>query len=204
MFETTALNQRNRRVENRVKLVFLAMTLLLILPVLIILTVLVVKGGPVVSFDFLFTEPTHGMTAGGILPALVGTVWLVVVALLASVPFGVAAALYLSEYAADNWLTRIINLAVVHRPCPVRGGCVCPLLSLRYQHPGRQLDLGGDDAAGGHRLDAGSLAGGAPRLSRGLLEHGGDPLADHPQSGAAQLHQRHPHRCHSRGFEDGR
>ena len=114
MFETTELNQSNRRVESRVKNLFLLMTLLLILPVTIILTMLIVKGGPMLSIDFLFTEPTHGMTAGGILPALVGTVWLVVVALLASVPFGVAAALYLSEYASDNWLTRIINLAIIN------------------------------------------------------------------------------------------
>lgn len=114
MFETTDLNQRNRAVEGRWKLLFLTMTVLLILPVIVILSVLVVRGGPVLSFDFLFTEPTNGMTAGGILPALVGTVWLVAVALLASVPIGVAAALYLSEYAADNWLTRAINLAIIN------------------------------------------------------------------------------------------
>jgi phosphate transport system permease protein len=90
------------------------MTLLLILPVVLILGVLIYKGGPVISIDFLFTEPTNGMTAGGILPALVGTVWLVSVALLASVPIGVAAALYLSEYAPDNWLTRTINLAIIN------------------------------------------------------------------------------------------
>jgi phosphate transport system permease protein len=54
------------------------------------------------------------MTAGGILPALVGTVWLVAVALLASVPVGVAAAIYLSEYAPDNGLTRLINLAIIN------------------------------------------------------------------------------------------
>lgn len=114
MFETTDLNQRNRAVEGRWKVLFLTMTVLLILPVIVILSVLVVRGGPVLSFDFLFTEPTNGMTAGGILPALVGTVWLVAVALLASVPIGVAAALYLSEYASDNWLTRAINLAIIN------------------------------------------------------------------------------------------
>lgn len=114
MFETTERNRHNRRIEGLWKLLFLLMTVLLILPVAIILAVLLVKGGPVLSFDFLFTEPTQGMTAGGILPALVGTVWLVVVALLASVPIGVAAALYLSEYASDNWLTRAINLAIIN------------------------------------------------------------------------------------------
>jgi phosphate transport system permease protein len=114
MFETTTLNEHNRKVEKLWRMLFLAMTLLLILPVLVILGVLLHKGGPVLSFDFLFTEPTNGMTAGGILPALIGTVWLVSVALLASVPIGVAAALYLSEYAPDNWLTRAINLAIIN------------------------------------------------------------------------------------------
>ena len=114
MFEATDLNRKNRQVEGRVRLLFLAMTALLVLPVVVILSVLVWKGGPVVTVDFLLTEPKQGMTAGGIFPALVGTIWLVVVALLASVPVGVAAALYLSEYASDNWLTRLINLAIIN------------------------------------------------------------------------------------------
>ena len=114
MFEATDLNQKNQKIQRLVRLLFLIMTLLLILPVLVILGVLLWKGGPVISVDFLFTEPKDGMTAGGIFPALVGTVWLVTVALLASVPVGVAAALYLSEYAPDNWLTRLINLAIIN------------------------------------------------------------------------------------------
>jgi len=87
---------------------------LLVLPVLIILTLLVIRGGPALSLDFLMLEPTNGMTEGGIMPALVGTIWLVAVALLVSVPVGIAAALYLSEYASDNWLTRVINLAIIN------------------------------------------------------------------------------------------
>jgi phosphate transport system permease protein len=114
MFASTRLNQRNERVEKLVKLLFLMMTLLLILPVIVILSVLIYKGSPILSIDFLFTDPTKGMTAGGIFPALIGTIWLVAVALLVSLPIGVAAAIYLSEYAADNWLTRIINLAIIN------------------------------------------------------------------------------------------
>ncbi len=114
MFEASELNIRNHRVERLWGLLFLLMTVLLILPVVVILGVLVYKGGPIISVDFLFTEPKDGMTAGGIFPALVGTIWLVAVALLASVPVGIAAALYLSEYAPDNWLTRIINLAIIN------------------------------------------------------------------------------------------
>ena len=114
MFQATPLNARNRRNQRLVRLLFGVMTGLLVAPVLIILTVLVIKGAPVISLDFLLSEPTNGMTAGGIFPALIGTIWLVGVALLASVPIGVAAAIYLSEYATDSLLTRLINLAIIN------------------------------------------------------------------------------------------
>ncbi|MDF1699772.1 MAG: phosphate ABC transporter permease PstA [Planctomycetota bacterium] len=114
MFAATELNNGNRRTQTLIKVLLLTMTLLLIVPVLIILTMLIVKGGPVLSFEFLFSDPKDEMTAGGIFPALMGTVWLVSVALLASVPLGVAAAIYLSEYAGDNWFTRTINLAIIN------------------------------------------------------------------------------------------
>ena len=114
MFEASELNLKNYRVQRLYKTLFLLMAMLLIIPVLLILGTLIVKGGSVISIDFLFTAPTDGMTAGGIFPALLGTVWLVAVALLISVPLGVAAAIYLSEYAGDNWFTRIINLAIIN------------------------------------------------------------------------------------------
>jgi phosphate transport system permease protein len=114
MFAETQLNANNKKVQHLFRILFMLMTALLILPVLIILGMLIHKGGSVLSIDFLFTAPTDGMTAGGIFPALFGTVWLVTVALLISVPIGVAAAIYLSEYAADNWFTRIINLAIIN------------------------------------------------------------------------------------------
>jgi len=113
-FETTDLNRRNRRVQGLFRVLFGLMTVLLVVPVLLILGVLVVKGSPILSLEFLFSEPTNGMTEGGILPALVGTIWLVGVALVVSVPVGVAAAIYLSEYAPDNTLTRAINLAIIN------------------------------------------------------------------------------------------
>jgi phosphate transport system permease protein len=114
VFEATERNLRQRKVESLVRMLFLLVTVLLVIPVMVILVVLAIRGGPILSFAFLFTNPIEGMTAGGILPALVGTVWLVAVALLASVPIGVAAAIYLSEYAPENWLTRAINLAIIN------------------------------------------------------------------------------------------
>ena len=114
MFAATPLDRRSHRTQRLAGAVLLLMTVALIVPVLVIVGTLVVKGGPAISWEFLFTPPRNFMTEGGILPALVGTVWLVLVALLASVPVGVAAALYLSEYAPDNLLTRTINLAIIN------------------------------------------------------------------------------------------
>ncbi|MEW8689515.1 MAG: phosphate ABC transporter permease PstA [Candidatus Thiodiazotropha endolucinida] len=114
MFAESALNVRNKRVQNLFRILFLMMTVLLVVPVIIILSTLIAKGGSIISIDFLFTDPTNGMTAGGIFPALLGTVWIVAVALLASVPLGVAAAIYLNEYAGDNWFTRLIQLAIIN------------------------------------------------------------------------------------------
>ena len=114
MFQATDLNAKNVRTQNLFRVLFGLMTGLLILPVLIILATLIHKGGSAVSLDFLLGDPINGMTAGGIFPALLGTIWLVTVALLISVPLGVAAAIYLSEYAPDNWLTRVINLAIIN------------------------------------------------------------------------------------------
>lgn len=114
MFSATPRNIRNQRIEKVIKGLYLLMTLLLITPVVLILGVLIQKGLPAVSWAFLTTDPINGMTAGGIFPALVGTIAIVIVALLASVPIGVAAAIYLSEYAPDNWLTRLINLAIIN------------------------------------------------------------------------------------------
>jgi phosphate transport system permease protein len=114
VFEATTLNRRNEQVEWLFKVLFLLMTVLLVLPVILILAVLIYKGHGAITWEFLSGMTRSGGAAGGILPALVGTVWLVSVALLASVPLGVAAAIYLSEYAPDNWFTRVINLAIVN------------------------------------------------------------------------------------------
>ena len=114
MFEITNKNVKNQRVQALWRSLFFVMTLMLILPVLVILGTLIHKGGSALSIDFLFSSPTNGMTEGGIFPALFGTVWLVAVALLVSVPIGIAAAIYLNEYAGDNWFTRIINLAIIN------------------------------------------------------------------------------------------
>lgn len=113
-FRAEPLDRRNQRNEKAVRMLFRVMTILLIVPVALIMGLLVWNGAPALSWEFFTEDPRNGMTEGGIFPALVGTLWLVGVALVASVPLGVAAAIYLSEYAKDNLLTRAINLAIIN------------------------------------------------------------------------------------------
>lgn len=100
--------------EKRFKNILSTITFFLFLPALIIMFWLFVKGFPALSWDFLTQDPIQGMTAGGIFPTIVGTFWLVIISVLVSCPLGVLAAIYLSEYAADNKLTRIIRLAILN------------------------------------------------------------------------------------------
>lgn len=89
-------------------------TLLIILPVGLIVIIIVVKGLPAINWEFLFTMPRDGMRAGGIFPAIIGTICLVTGSIAFALPIGVLAAIYLSEYARDNFLTRMIKLAIVN------------------------------------------------------------------------------------------
>lgn len=100
--------------EKRFKNILSTITFFLFLPALIIMFWLFVKGYPALSWAFLTEDPIQGMTAGGIFPTIVGTFWLVIISVIVSCPLGVLAAIYLSEYAADNKATRIIRLAILN------------------------------------------------------------------------------------------
>lgn len=113
-FAETPLIRRKKRNQVIAKLVFGAMTVAMIVPLLAIVGYLVSQALPLLSFDFLTQNPEGGMRRGGIWSALLGTIYLVGTSLLIAAPIGVLAAVYLNEYAKDNWLTRVIQLAVVN------------------------------------------------------------------------------------------
>jgi phosphate transport system permease protein len=73
---------------------------------------IVSKGASQISWEFVSQVPTDGMTKGGILTPIIGTVLLTLITALFSIPFGVACAIYLQEYAEDNWLTRTIRASI--------------------------------------------------------------------------------------------
>ncbi len=92
---------------------FLA-TLLIVIPVGFIVVIIIQKGLPAINWQFLSEVPRQGMRSGGIFPAIVGTIYLVLGAIIFALPIGLLAAIYLSEYAKDNLLTRMIKLAIVN------------------------------------------------------------------------------------------
>lgn len=89
-------------------------TLIIVIPVILITFVVVKNGIAGLSWEFLTQSPRLGMRAGGIFPAIVGTVYLVLGTMLFALPVGILAAVYLTEYAKDNWLTRVIDIAIVN------------------------------------------------------------------------------------------
>ena len=92
---------------------FLA-TLLVVIPVGLIVIIIIQKGLPAINWQFLSDVPRQGMRAGGIFPAIVGTIYLVTGAIIFALPIGLLAAIYLSEYSKDNLLNRLIKLAIVN------------------------------------------------------------------------------------------
>lgn len=90
------------------------MAVMTVLPIIGTIIFILFKGGSAVSFDFLTGFPRNGMREGGILPAIIGTLYLTIGTAIFSVPLGIAAAIYLAEYAKDNRLTRLIRLAIIN------------------------------------------------------------------------------------------
>ncbi|MFA5039592.1 MAG: phosphate ABC transporter permease PstA [Candidatus Omnitrophota bacterium] len=89
-------------------------TLFVLAPVVIVLFIIFKNGMAAINWNFLTAMPSEGMRSGGIFPAILGTLYLVIGATLCSLPLGILAAIYLSEYAKENALTRTINLAIIN------------------------------------------------------------------------------------------
>jgi len=99
------------------KIAFALITLaaiVVVVPIVLVVLYIVVQGMGAISWEFLTGLPREGMREGGILPAIVGTVVLTLGTAVSAIPLGVGAAIYLAEYARDNWLTRAIRFAIIN------------------------------------------------------------------------------------------
>jgi phosphate transport system permease protein len=104
---------RRRGFGSSIRFIFLAVPLaLFILFILFMFVYLFRNGLGVINWTFLTQPPTKGMTEGGIWPCIVGTLLVTIVSLILSVPIGILSAIYLSEYAPHNFLTRAIRSSI--------------------------------------------------------------------------------------------
>jgi phosphate transport system permease protein len=78
----------------------------------IILYFIVVRGIGALSWEFLTQVPRKAMTAGGVAPAIVGTFYLTLGAMIFSIPLGLACAIYLSEYSTKSFIVNIIRISI--------------------------------------------------------------------------------------------
>ena len=103
------------RVREKIAFTILGLiTLLIVLPIILTIFYVVKNGAGAVSWEFLSQSPRHGMREGGIFPAIIGTIVLIIGTMLFSLPLGILSAIYLVEYAKDNLFTRLIKLSVVN------------------------------------------------------------------------------------------
>lgn len=95
-------------------ILLLLVSLVVVVFVFGIIVYLIIKGSSAISWEFLTEKPKAGMREGGIFPAIVGTLYLVIGTLVFSLPVGIFSAIYLNEYARKTRLTRIIRLSIVN------------------------------------------------------------------------------------------
>ncbi len=92
----------------------LAVAAVVIIPIFLVILFIFINGIQVINWEFLTQAPRSGMTEGGIWPAMLGTILLTIGTAIVVMPFGIGAAIYLAEYAGENWFTRAIHMAIVN------------------------------------------------------------------------------------------
>lgn len=83
-----------------------------LLAIVLLLGSIAAGGVSTITWDFLTAEPIEGMTAGGIFPAIFGTVCITLLMIVMALPLGVCAAIYMVEYAGGSRLARVIRASV--------------------------------------------------------------------------------------------
>ena len=86
-----------------------AVAVLVFVPVILVISYVILSGIGTINWEFLTAMPRNGMTEGGIMPAIVGTLVLTMGTAIVSMPVSILAAIYLAEYAKDNKLTRMAS-----------------------------------------------------------------------------------------------
>ncbi len=105
----------NRHLVQRLGFILLGViSLIVVLPILFVIGNIVVQGLGAINWEFLTAMPRNGMKEGGIFPAIVGTLLLVLGTAVVAIPVGIGGAIYLAEYARDTLWTRVLRLAIIN------------------------------------------------------------------------------------------
>ena len=102
--------RRKRRTQKAAFALFRILSLAVVLVLFAILGFIIVKGAGVISWDFLTKAPENGMTEGGIFPAIVGTLLLMLGSAVVSFPIGIMSGIYMNEYASRGWVVKFIRM----------------------------------------------------------------------------------------------
>lgn len=92
--------------------IFRTLGFVIIAILFIILGFIIYQGVGTISWEFLTTPPAEGMTSGGIFPAIVGTLYLIIGSMIVSFPIGVMAAVYINEYAPKGLIVKFIRIMI--------------------------------------------------------------------------------------------
>jgi phosphate transport system permease protein len=105
---------KRQRVEKIGEILSFVAAAVVVIPIFLVIFFILINGIKAISWEFLSQPPRNGMTEGGIWPAILGTILLTIGTAIVVMPFGIGAAIYLAEYAGDNWFTRAIHMAIVN------------------------------------------------------------------------------------------
>lgn len=105
---------RRQQTQKLAVAVLTGVSAIVIIPIVLVVVFMLVNGAGVINWDFISEAPRDGMTQGGVMPAILGTVILTLGTAIAAIPLAIGAAIYLAEYSSDNRLTRTIRLAIVN------------------------------------------------------------------------------------------
>ncbi len=105
---------RRHRVQRLGFILLGVISLIVVLPILFVVGNIVVQGVGAINWEFLTAMPRNGMKEGGIFPAIVGTLLLVLGTAVVAIPVGIGGAIYLAEYARDTFWTRVLRLAIIN------------------------------------------------------------------------------------------
>jgi len=104
---------QKRKIKQAIAFFFIRSSVFIIsAAILLVIGFIVIHGYKAISWEFLTKQPTDAMTKGGIFPAIIGTFYLTLGAIIVAFPLGVASAIYLSEYARAGRVIRIIRLGI--------------------------------------------------------------------------------------------